>query len=227
MKIDPHVHTSGISLCSRINFSDMIDQKKLAGYDAVVLTNHCQPWYYQPQDHFDWISKFLNEYYGAKEYGKKKGIKVFLGVEISVAHPHWSDFLIYGTDESFFTQSPCFYNLTQEQLFKYCEEHGALMVQAHPFRDKHSPANPEYMHGVEINLRPQDFERRSLVQAFASEHNLLVTCGSDYHIESMKEFGGMIFPDEIQDSVQMAKHLIKTNESTLFFENEVVKYKKR
>ena len=227
MKIDPHVHTSGISLCSRINFSDMIDQKKLAGYDAVVLTNHCQPWYYQPQEHSGWIEKFLNEYYGAKEYGDKKGIKVFLGVEVSVAHPHWSDFLIYGTSEDFFTQSPCLYNLTQKELFDYCEKYGAIMVQAHPFREKHSPAHVECMHGVEINLRPQDFEKRSLVEDFANEHNLLVTCGSDYHSASMKEFGGMIIPDQTQNSVQMAKRLTETGESTLFFQNEVVNYKKR
>ena len=226
MKIDPHVHTKGISLCSRVNYRDAIDEKKRAGYDALVLTNHCQPWYYQEHERLDWVQKFLTEYNQAKNYGRAQGLKVFLGVEVSVSVPHWCDFLLYGVNEDFFYSSRSLFDLSQSQLFEYCNLNGVVMVQAHPFREGHSPADPEFMHGVEINLRPLDFLKREMVEEFAKKHNLLITCGSDYHSVLQDEFGGMIIPDSITDSFEMAKFLLESNETTLFFENKVKIYRK-
>ena len=226
MKIDPHVHSKGISLCSATNYTDLINEKKSAGYDGIVLTNHCQPWYYEKSELKNWINRFLTEYNQAKTYGDLVGFKVFLGVEVSVGNPHWSDFLLYGCDEKFFLNAPSLYELTQEQLFEYCNQQGVLMVQAHPFREGHSPCEAKFMHGVEINLRPQDFLKREAVEDFAKQNNLFVTCGSDYHVITQTEFGGIIIPDTITNSKQLAEFMREKGETTLFFENEVKTYRK-
>lgn len=227
MKIDPHVHSKGMSLCSHVGYKEIIDEKKKAGYNAVMLTNHCQPWYYEKGEQLLWTNKFLSEYWQAKEYGDACGIKVLLGIEVSVSVPHWSDFLLYGVNEGFLYRAKSLYELTQAELFDYCERNNVLMVQAHPFREEYAPAKPEYMHGFEINLRPSDFEKRKDVEEFALKHNLFVTCGSDYHSVSEKEFGGMILPDDVCSSEDMFKCITSSKSTTLFFEDEVKTYFKK
>lgn len=227
MKIDPHVHTKGISLCSRVNFRDMINEKKTAGYDAVILTNHCQPWYYEKQNRIFWLQEFFKEYEQARNYGKSCDFKVFLGIEVSISDPHWSDFLLYGTSENFFYSQKSFFDMNQKELFDYCNLHGVLMVQAHPFRDGHSPCDPQFMHGVEINLRPQDYAKREAVEEFALKNDLFITSGSDYHSVVQDEFGGMIVPDSVCDSLQFANHIKNSGETVVFYNDSLKKYTKR
>ena len=225
MKVDAHIHSKGISKCSGVEYRDVIDEKKKLGYNAIILTNHYQPWYFEEHNRIQWIDEFLAEYKRAYNYGRSVGIKVFLGVEVTITDPHYSDFLIYGCTEDFFYLSSSLCAMSQKQLFEYCNAHNCIMVQAHPFRNGHSPANPKYMHGVEMNFRPMDFEKRKLVEDYAKQHNLFITCGTDYHQTYQTEFGGMVLPDTISSSEEMVKHILKSGETTLFFFDETVTYR--
>ena len=46
MKLDPHTHTSPASLCSHVSPEELVQLYKKAGFDAVMLSNHCIPFYW-------------------------------------------------------------------------------------------------------------------------------------------------------------------------------------
>lgn len=222
IKIDPHVHSKGISGCSRVSCEKIIDEKMKLGYDGVILTNHCQKWYYPEEQHAEFMEKVIAEYKLGKEYADEKGFRFYLGIEVSLHEPHYADWLLIGVTEEFLRSSPCLYALSQKELFEYCEKWGVVMIQAHPYRQ--SPCDPAYMHGVEINCSKGDLDKVSLVEEFAAEHKLLVTCGTDYHFVENRFKGGIYIPDSCEASVDIAKHIREASEVRVFFGDRETTY---
>ncbi len=228
LKIDPHVHSKAISKCSRVTCEEIIDAKIELGYDGVVLTNHCQEWYYPKEEHKNYVERVIEDFQRGKAYADEKGFRFYLGLEVSLFEPHYADWLLYGVSEEFLRQSPCLYLLTQKELFELCKKWDIVLVQAHPYRQ--SPCDPKYMHGVEINCTDVDLDKISLVEAFAKEQDLLVTCGTDYHFVERTYRGGIYLPASCQTAEDVAKYLRKgsvrvfrgeaekTYESTVFVE---------
>ncbi len=206
LKIDMHVHSKGISLCSKVSCQTIVDEKLRVGYDGAVLTNHCQPWYYPPAEHSYFIERVIEEFYRGKEYADKKGFRLYLGLEVTIPNPY-GDWLLYGVTEDFLRRSPCLYQLTQKQLFELCEENGILLVQAHPFRNGCVLGDPRYMRGMEINCTPGDFEKASFVKEFTEKYNLLVTCGTDYHGIERETLGGILLPSECTTAAEIAAYI--------------------
>ena len=221
IKIDPHVHSSGISGCSQVTCEQIIDEKMRLGYDGVILTNHCQAWYYPPDKHIEFMEKMIAEFQQGKIYADKKGFRFYLGIEVSLCEPHYADWLLYGVTEEFLRNSSCLYTLTQKELFDYCQQYGVVMIQAHPYRQ--SPCEPLYMHGVEINCSDGDLDKVALVEAFAREYDLLVTCGTDYHSVARTFHGGIYIPDTCECASDIAQWLRREGEVKVFFgEKEMI-----
>ena len=220
MFIDPHVHSSGISLCSRVTCEQIIDFKRSLGYDGVVLTNHCQPWYYEPEEHSSRMKSFVEEFKKGALYARKLNFRFILGIEVTINVPVMSDWLLYGVTEEFLLSSPCLYMLTQKQLFELCEKNGIFLVQAHPIRHSPEPCSYLYTNGVEINCTPGDFEKRQEVIDFARKHNLKITCGTDFHNIDRDCKSGMVIPDDIFTSRDFAKYLFETKNTELVFDGE-------
>ena len=85
MLIDPHIHTKGISPCSRVPADELVDICLRDKIDAIVLTNHYKHYYYGDDIPFsEWIKKYVEEYYITKEFGDKSGLKVFFGLEVTL-----------------------------------------------------------------------------------------------------------------------------------------------
>ena len=223
LKIDVHVHSKGISGCSHVTCEDIIEEKIKLGYDGVVLTNHCQSWYYPQEKHTEFMEKMIAEYLHGKSYADKKGFRFYLGIEVSLNEPHYADWLLYGVTEEFLRQSPCLYALSQKELFDYCNQWGVVMVQAHPYRQ--SPCDPKYMHGVEINCSNDDLNKKTLVENFAKEHDLLVFCGTDYHFVERVFHGGVYVPEECETAADLAKWLRTEGEVKVFFGEQEETYK--
>ena len=38
LKIDAHVHSKGISMCSHVSYQEIVEEKKKLGYDGIILT---------------------------------------------------------------------------------------------------------------------------------------------------------------------------------------------
>ena len=205
IKIDPHVHSSGVSTCSHISCEQIVDKKMRLGYNGAVLANHCQPWYYPEEEHKNFVERVIEEYRRGKAYADEKGFLLYLGLEVSLSEPHYADWLLYGVTEEFLRASPCLYTLTQRELFELCERWGIVLVQAHPYRQ--TPANPLYMHGVEINCSVGDLGKEPLVEAFAKENNLLITCGTDDHHITNEYVGGMYIPKTCSAATDIASYL--------------------
>ena len=222
MKIDPHVHSKGISGCSSVTCEQIIDEKIKLGYEGVILTNHCQSWYYTEDKHAEFMEKVIAEFQRGKIYADKKGFRFYLGIEVTLNVPHYADWLLYGVTEDFLRNSPCLYLLSQKELFKYCEKWGVVMIQAHPYRQ--SPCDPKYMHGVEINCSIEDLDKESLVVAFAKEHNLLVVCGTDYHDTNKTFRGGIYIPMTCETSADIARWIHKEGCIKIFLEEKEMIY---
>ena len=224
MKIDPHVHSLGISMCSDVDCKEIVDEKLRLGYEGAILTNHCQRWYYEQQEHADFIHRLIAEYERGVAYAQSKNFQLWLGIEVTIDDPHYADWLLYGVTKEFLQQTPCLYNLTQEALFRLCEEHGVLMVQAHPFRTGHSPCDPKFMHGVELNCNHRDLGNVGRVEAFAKEHGLLITCGTDYHHFTHSYHGGMFAPRGCASSKEFVEHIKKEKCTCVFMEGKELCY---
>ncbi len=216
LRIDPHVHTKGISLCGHRSCEEVIDHKIALGYDGVMLTNHCQAWYYPKEEHPRYVERVIEEYARGKKYADGKGFRFYLGLEVTLDLPHYADWLLFGVTEKFLRQTPCLYALSQKELFALCAEHGVLLVQAHPFRQ--SPCDPQYMHGVEINCTAGDLEKAQLVKDYAKEHGLFYTCGTDYHDVNRTFRGGMYFPESCQTSQDLVAYMRKVGQVKIFME---------
>lgn len=213
MKIDPHVHSAGASYCSRVTYEDILKNKKAAGYGGAILTNHCQSHYFEPSNQREWSERFINEWLNAKKFGEQNHFKFLFGIEVTIYDPIYSDWLLYGATPEFLRAAPCLYKLDQRQLFDLCNDNGIFLVEAHPYRNAPSPCPAKYMHGIEINCNPIDYEKKQDVINFANEYGLLITCGTDYHSADNEAIGGMVVPDNINDSQSFASYL-KTTKST-------------
>ena len=216
MFVDAHVHTSGISWCSRVSPVELAEICVRDGLDAVVLTNHCKKGYIEGISYEDWRVKYVENYESTKKAGEQLGLQVIFGIEVTPLCLNNIDFLLYGLTEEIFLDSPPLYELTQKELYEYAVENDALLYQAHPYRGGAVPQDPVYMHGVEINCHPlYQTNERYRVTAFAEKHHLKLSCGSDYHGDTYKAHCGMILPDSVTDSVSFADCLRQPRQCAL------------
>lgn len=224
LKIDTHVHSRGVSLCSEVSCKEIIDQKKARGYDGVILMNHCQSWYYPVGQHTEYIERLLAEYKDGAAYAAERDFRFWLGIEVSLNEPHYADYLLFGVTEAFLRNTPCLYALTQRELFALCEKNGVLMVQAHPFREGHSPCAPKYMHGVEINCNFRDIGNVEKVESFAAENGLMITCGVDYHHVAQDYFGGMLASEACNSSADFVREMREEGKTRVFLQEKTKEY---
>lgn len=229
MKINMHTHCKPVSLCAQHEAEQLPEIFKNKGIDAIVLTNHCYP------EHCDKLSDDLKEqaklyidtFYRCKAVGDKVGLKVFFGCEVKlIKEPNKPEFLMYGLSEQDFIDSYPLYNLSQKELFDFCNEHNIIMVQAHPFRTEqgYAPADMKLVHGVEVFNSHSLFDPRfedSL--KLAEQNNLLKTSGSDFHFDVQADASGMIVPDDINDQFMLRDYLRK--DECVIYDSKGVFYK--
>ncbi len=218
LKIDTHVHSKAISQCSIVDCKTIVDEKKRLGYDGAILTNHCQSWYYPPQEHACYVERVIEEYRRGKEYADSQGFRLYLGLEVTIGDPNYTDWLLLGATEEFLRSTPCLYRRTQKELFELCEKNGVLLVQAHPYRGGDGAGDPRYMHGIELNGTARDLPTFPRIREFAKANGLFVTCGTDYHDVEKTYFGGIYIPESCATSSDIVKYICENKGVTLFTE---------
>ena len=141
------------------------------GYDGVFITNH----FYEGENkkgktYEEMLNSHFADYENALELGKTLGIKVFLGTEITY---NGTDFLVYGLDKEWFFTHPEIEKMKIRDKLTLMEESGALIIQAHPFREAsyidHIRLFPRNVHGVEIINGAQTEKMNQLAKIYA-EH---------------------------------------------------------
>ena len=153
---------------------------------------------------------YLSDYYEAVKVGEEIGLKVFFGVEFSEHFNNGSwggtDFLVFGLDPDWYRAHPEIDGMKKSEMLPFLREEGALVIQAHPFRDSwyidHIRLYPKCVDGVEIiNAARPDFENE-MARLYAQGYGLLHTAGSDNHRAGGAEFLGVMSTDTPINSVE-------------------------
>lgn len=208
---ETHMHTKEGSACARNSGYEMARAYKENGYTGVIITDHnwggntavdrSLPWE-------QWLDKFFEGYYHAKEEGDKIGLQVFLGYEAGYGGP---EFLIYGFSVDDIKKHPELKNATVEEQLEIIHSINGMVIQAHPYREASYISEvityENFVDGLEIvnacHSNSPDKCRDKCVYdekaiALGKKCNLPGTAGSDQHsVEPI--LGGVAFPTKLTD----------------------------
>ena len=216
---DMHVHTRGVSKCSRLSPEELCEAIKAEGSDGFILTNHYSA-YMVDRAFEDWLHKYEDEYYRTKEIAASYRLRTLFGMEVTVAG---KDYLLYGVKPSCLYESDGpLYEYTLRELGDFAHERGAVLIHAHPYRFDGTPSDPALLDGVEINCHPLYLDNaKHKVWDFAEKNRLLVTCGSDYHGDVYKAHCGVYLPDDLTDEEALGAYLRSTQPLLLIHDIDV------
>ena len=188
-KTEAHAHTKEVSRCSVISAEDLVKIYADAGFHTLFITDHINvPSLAGLGEGLSWSERmdaFYGGYLAAREAGERLGVRVLFGVEINFTVPKGcaNDYLVYGMDIDTLKSLPDLNLGSLAEFYPIAREHGALVIQAHPYRDNSCYPTPELVDGVEVfNSHPRHANYNSAAAALADEHNLLRTVGSDVHM---------------------------------------------
>lgn len=205
--IDMHAHSSGISKCCLMAYKEVIDTALKNGIYGIVLTNHYQKCYVADGNFDAFAKKYTSEYKLAKEYGNQVGCKVFFGAEITMEKHNGAHILLYGINETFIESNPTLFDLSQEDLYNLVKSVGGIVIQAHPYRKANNLLDIKFLDGIEVNCHPLYLNTyfEDLLK-IATDNNLLLTCGGDYHNDTYRAKCGVYLPYTLQNSEDLAKY---------------------
>lgn len=216
-KFELHVHTAECDKAACCNGADIVRMYKQAGYDGMVVTDHYF-WVF-----YDWFADELEGlsqreiakrrllgYYKAKEEGEKIGFCVLPGAEVRFDGTI-NDYLLFGLDEEFFLSCPVLNRLKNlDELIPLLPE-DALVVQAHPFRNKMTVCDPSPLFGIEVyNGGTEDF-RNEMAEMFAKHYGKAFTSGSDFHSSGALARGGIYTDEKIERPSDLTRVLKSGN----------------
>lgn len=185
LRYETHAHTAEISRCAKMPAAQMVRQVKEAGYDALVVTDHFDPEFFdgcqRGPAYRSRLEDFFAGYRAAAEEGERLGLLVLPALELRNVFG-MEDFLIYGLTQEELGEMdcPCFLPLNRTRSL--VRQAGGLLFQAHPFREYLCCMPPELLDGVEVvNANPRHDSHNDRALAFARENGLLRVAGSDVH----------------------------------------------
>lgn len=216
---ETHLHTIEASACAHVSGADMARLYKEAGYTGIVITDHF--WggntaIDRSLDWADWVNAFCKGYEHAKEEGDRIGLQVFFGWESGY---NATEFLIFGLDKQWLLDHPEIRDCTVAQQHDLVRRGGGIVVHAHPFREapyiQEIRLFPKHVDGVEgINVGNRNPEWNTKAIAYAAEHDLPLTAGSDQH-GSVMMGGGMVFPRRLEDARDLCRAILDREAVTL------------
>ena len=217
MLLDLHAHTGEISKCCRIPAAEVLKRARETGLDGIVLTNHYQKSYAPDGDYTALVKRYVAAFEQAREIGEKMGLRVLFGIEVTMEECANYHLLIYGVTPDFLLENPTLFDDTQVELFDKVHAAGGVLVQAHPFRYGEYLLDTRYLDGVEISCHPlyKSGTQLARLAAIATENNLLLTCGGDYHADTYRPLCGVYLPDDITDGVALGAYLKTAKEIDL------------
>ncbi len=206
---ETHLHTSMGSACAHNSPEDMVRAAKNRGYTGIFVTEHnwrgnscierSLPWE-------EWIDGMTASYIAAKSEGEKIGLSVFFAYEAGFygKSSHGAEFLIYGVTPQWLKAHPELRDMDAKEHANLARAAGAMVVHAHPFREASYIDEillfPDHVDAVEgINATHSNSASTCVNQrfddaaiAYAREHGLPMTAGSDIHNANLLG-GGVAF----------------------------------
>ena len=212
MKLETHIHTSGVSPCAKCTPAEAVSRCVALGYDGMVVTNHFHSDLMPPNMKHgkacwrDRIDFYLSDYHAARE-AAPPGFTVILGMELRFAGVNANDYLIYGFDEKFLYANPDFDKLGLAKFSELARANGLLVIQAHPFRKNMTIVDPARLDGMEVhNGHKYHAARNGIARQWAQMHGLIMLSGSDYHGEHTEGTpGGIVLERSVADGIELAR----------------------
>ena len=183
-KVEAHAHTAQVSLCAKMPAEQMVHQVKDAGCDAVIVTDHYTPEFFpdNQRNYAQRLHDYFEGYRCAKAEGDRIGLHVFPALEVLTA-AGMEEYLIYGVTPEELERIGCLAHLSLPELREAVHSvPDAILVQAHPYRGYLHCMPAGLLDGVEVcNENPRHNSHNDRALAYAKEHHLLMTAGSDVH----------------------------------------------
>ncbi len=200
-----HAHTHECDRDARLSACELVHLYKDAGYDGMVITDHYIERFYTswfPEElegltHQQQVKRWLKGFYTAKAEGDKIGFTVLPGAEVRF-DDYPNDYLLYGLHEDFFYTVPRLNELKNvEELLKILPKE-VCVVQAHPFRNDMTVADPRGLFGMEVFNGGTEQFRNEMARQYAVHYGLAMTSGSDIHDINRLGIGGIRTNTRIQ-----------------------------
>ncbi len=224
-RYETHFHTYPVSGCGQVRVPKALDFYKRMGYDGVFLTNHFLDGCINiPKEtpYEEKIEFYFSDYELALKIGNEIGLRVFHGQEFSY---QGTDFLVYGLEKEWYLQHPEMMEMKKSRQLPFLIEHGAFVVQAHPFREcsyiDHIRLFPRCVHAVEIINATVSDEANQMAKLYAEHYCLLTLAGSDNHKGSkQRKLAGIECEEPILNVADFIGK-VKTGKTKIFtLENE-------
>ncbi len=207
-KTELHTHSNPVSPCSLVPVEELLKYYADLGYNSVVLSNHFFKQTAHIEDKEKCIEYFLSDYKKAKELENTYGINVILGCELRFNH-NYNDYLLFGIDEDTLYDAYDYMGERLESFSEFFRQEGRLIIQAHPFRDHMEPVDPKLLDGIEaFNMHPNHNSRIGISSVYAKENNLIVTAGTDFHVEGHQGLCAILTKEELKTSHDVARVLL-------------------
>ena len=211
---ETHMHTSPVSGCARVGVREALEYYKSAGYAGVAITNHFidgninRDWRALPYE--ERIRLFFTACREGEEIGREIGLAVFFGVEMSYGG---TDHLVYGLDKAWYLAHPEIMEMKRSELLTYLMENGALVIQAHPFRQAnyidHIRLFPDRIHGMEVINANRDERTNRMAAVYTEAYDLIPFGGTDNHrAHQQTKFAGMESETPVRDEADFVARVM-------------------
>lgn len=221
-KTELHSHTLPISLCSEVYAEKLIEIYKKRNADSIVLTNHFTWEFVSSCSKDEAVKKYIESFYDFKKCAKKNGISAILGMELRFTE-NINDYLIYGIEEDDIAKICDYIPKGLDCFYREFKNEKNLIYQAHPFRDNMVQVNPENIDGIEVfNMHPKTNSRVALAAAYAKEHHLPISGGTDFHIIGHEGCCFIRTKSKLETSYDVAEVLKKQDFVLDIFENIIL-----
>ena len=220
-KYELHCHTAECDKCAELGGRQLVRAYYEKGYSGMVITDHYFAAFY------DWFSDELGNktkreiihrwqkgYFEALDEGKKLGFTVLPGAEVRIDGTI-NDYLIYGLYEDDFLRLPLLNRMDSIESVLAVLPPQARVVQAHPFRNNMTVADPTRLFGIEVYNGGTEPFRNSLAQIFAEHYKRAATSGSDCHGIGAVGKGGIETSEQILSPDDLVRILDSGNYSLI------------
>lgn len=230
---ETHCHTSPMSGCAKAGLRETLEFYASAGYAGVFITNHFLDGNIDKSirelPYHERIKRYFAVCEEGRAIGEEIGLDVFPGIEMTYKG---TDFLVYGIGEEWCLAHEDMDKMKKSELLQLLMDDGALVIQAHPFRESisidHIRLFPRHVHGVEVfNAGRPDFVN-FLADQYCKNYELIPFAGTDNHRGGNQTlFGGMATETpilDVRDFIERvlsheARPFIKDHEEIRFLEN--------
>lgn len=205
-----HTHTAPTSRCAVMTPEELAEGLCEAGYAGAVLTNHffggnsgvdrTLPWE-------DFVAAYERDLELCREAAKKHDLDIIFGVE---EHIYGGlEVLCYGVTPKLLKDNPVLRERRLEEWSEILHGAGALMIQAHPYRERGYISEPGvlplgHIDGIEIYNAGNEPVFNERARAYADAHpDLILTSGADAHGRGTVGIGGIAASERISDEREL------------------------